>query len=495
MLKSALPVSPRRLLHKQRSGSRPLTPHISVRIGQNRDASTSYNPTANRLRNIFYGSTLLILAAGGYIYFTDTRSSIHRYLFPPLLRIAYPDAEDAHHATISLLKELHSLGLHPRERVSCNSDSQLSVSVFGHRLANPIGISGGLDKDAKVPDALFALGPAIVEVGGVTGRPQEGNERPRVFRVPSEQAIINRYGLNSEGADAVAARLRQRLREFAYSYGLGFGEKAEGFVLDGGAGVPPGSLTAGRLLAVQIAKSKATPEHDLDAVVKDHVYCVEQLGRYADILVVNVSSPNTPGLRSLQSKDPLTKILGAVVEAANAVPRRTKPAVMVKVSPDEDSQAQVEGICEAVWASGVDGVIVGNTTKLRPEPLLQGHGLSRNEVEAMREQGGFSGPHLFDRTVHLVKMYRQILDQGPRSSEPSKDSRDGESKAVTKAVNKCQKTLFASGGITNGKQAMQVMNAGASVAMIYTTLVYNGAGTVSRIKEEMRKNLEPVSKQ
>ena len=193
--------------------------------------------------------------------------------------------------------------MHPRERqngvvVVGNSGStgqeekgrrgDLSIEVFGHILDNPIGTSAGIDKHADIPDALLALGPAIVELGGATPDPQSGNPRPRVFRLPSQQGLVNRYGLNSEGADDMAMRLRKRVRAFAIQMGLGNDEEAEQAVLNGQAGVPRGSLTKGKLLAVQIAKNKVTDEKDVDAVKRDYVYCVERLGRYADIIVVNV---------------------------------------------------------------------------------------------------------------------------------------------------------------------------------------------------------------
>lgn len=441
-----------------------------------RNASTAAAPST-RIRNFIYGSSFILVVSFGYAYATDTRASIHRYIVPKVVHFLYPDAEDAHQVTTSMLKELHIFNLHPRERRE--DGKALSVEIFGQRLTNPIGISGGLDKHADIPDALFALGPSIVEIGGVTPRPQEGNVRPRVFRIPSEEAIVNRYGLPSEGADVMALRLRQRVRKFAYNLGLGIDQASEQKVLDGGAGVPPGSLTPGRMLAVQIAKNKNTSDN-IEDVVADHVYCTEKLGKYADILVVNVSSPNTPGLRSFQAKESLTKILSAVVDTAQAVQRQSKPLVMVKVSPDEDSNTQVQGICDAVWASGVDGVIVGNTTKFRPQHTLEDP-LPYKEAVAIREQGGYSGPQLFDRTLNLIETYRKTLDKGPRedaiNSVQEKDSTTSQ-----------RKVIFASGGIVNGQQAKQVLDAGASVAMVYTTLVYNGAGTISRIKDELQRS-------
>lgn len=567
-----------------------------------RNASTSSNPPLNRARNLIYGSAAVAAVTLGFLYVTDTRASVHEHIAPPVLRLLFPDAEDAHHAGTRALKELYTFSAHPRERGAGDSDGKLSIEAFGHVLANPIGISGGLDKNAEIPDPLFALGPAVVEVGGITPLPQAGNPQPRVFRITSQNALINRYGLNSEGADVVAMRLRQRVREYAYSHGFGMDENAERLVLDGQSGVPPGSLVPGRLLAVQIAKNKLTSDTDLDAVVWDHVYCVDRLGKYADILVVNVSSPNTPGLRTLQSKKPLTQILSAVVNAANAVDRKTKPVVMVKVSPDEDSETQIQGIVDAVYESGVGGVIVGNTTMKRPAAIPAGYVLPEKDGRALLESGGYSGPQLFSRTKELVIKYRKALDEGPSEdipepppSNPSKpaaipapSSPEPESSVVekieasvkrdeanlkpmddksatgqgdrgrelhtglelperssenhpiirlpernspltssdnktsdvpapvaintqtpsehsdpvpapqvsgrSKAFATAPKVIFASGGITTGEQALEVLNAGASVAMMYTGIVYGGVGTVGRVKSEMRKAIDSQSK-
>lgn len=546
---------------------------------------------ATRFKNLIYGTALIISGSFLYLYASDTRAGIHQYLVPPFIRTFFPDAEDAHHFGNNALKALYAFGLHPRERGNPDAAGDLRVEVFGHVLDNPIGTSAGLDKNAEVVDPILAFGPGLVEVGGITPRPQEGNDKPRVWRIPSQNAIINRYGLNSEGADSVAVRLRLRLRQFAYDIGLGLDPEAERQVLDGEVGVPPGSHVPGRLLAVQVAKMKGTPDNDIDAIAKDYTDAVDKLARYADILVVNVSSPNTPGLRALQASEPLTKILSAVVDTAKQTQRKTKPAVMVKVSPDEDSEEQVRGICAAVWASGVDGVIVGNTTKKRPDVLPQGYLLPEKEAQIMLEMGGYSGPQLFDRTVSLVKKYRTTLDQGPQEANPPKQveapklsppqeaakqpsvdaagspdaptfaekvsaslerdekhlkpqtpEAEAESKqpllkiperhssdatvpqgkvldaaasaadtvtsAVTSAVSSLsgttpskipeeaqykEKVIFATGGITNGKQALEVLNAGASVAFVYTALIYGGAGTISRIKKEMREEIKSKS--
>ncbi|KAI1739488.1 hypothetical protein F4680DRAFT_448866 [Xylaria scruposa] len=495
-------------------------PRISSQRASSTSSSTTTGPSVGSgVRTAAFVTGLTLSGVAVYIYTTDTRAFFHRYVVPPLLRFMYPDAEEAHNAAVSSMKNLYNLNLHPRERASvlaANGEPDISVSVFGTHLANPIAISAGLDKHAEIPDALFALGASIVEVGGCTPRPQEGNPKPRMFRVPGIDGLINRYGLNSRGADNMAMRLRERVRRFAKSMGLD-----ELGVLNGEAGVPPGSLLPGRMLLVQIAKNKETDESNVDAVTKDYVYCVQQLGRYADVLVVNVSSPNTPGLRDLQAVEPLTKLLSAVVDEARKTDRKAKPRVMVKVSPDEDEESQMEGIVQAVWASGVDGVIVGNTTKRRTGIIPPGVGITPKEQMTLTETGGYSGPMMLGRTVDLVKRYRKMLDgQSWREHVQEKKVVDEAVDASIAGIDDTitgipkeglaakpevsntpstgntteQKVIFATGGITNGRDALRVLNAGASIAMVYTGLVYGGAGTITRMKDEIKKEVNDTSK-
>ncbi|KAK4548271.1 hypothetical protein LTR36_010141 [Oleoguttula mirabilis] len=565
-----------------------LTSHL--RTAQRFQSTTA--SAGSRVSSWIYSTVAVLTVGFGYLYITDTRASIHQWFVVPTLRLLHADPEEAHHAGIRYIKGLYNFNLHPRERGNHDQElGDLKVEVFGHVLDNPIGTSAGIDKNAEIPSPLLALGPAIVEVGGATPHPQEGNPQPRVFRIPSQNAFINRYGLNSEGVEHVAMQLRERVRQFAYNNGLGLDPESERIVLDGEAEVPPGSLVPGKLLAVQVAKNKTTPDNDIDAVARDYVICVEHLAKYADIIVVNVSSPNTPGLRDLQATGPLTAILSAVVDATKATQRKTKPAVMVKVSPDEDSDAQIDGICTAVWSSGVDGVIVGNTTKKRPDSIPVGYIMPAREEKLLMEMGGYSGPQMFNRTLDLVKRYRTKLDQGPaddtppsapvtapakseapspkpstptsasssldpdpadasvqrdlqnlkpRTSEADKASQqpliklperhsssDLESsgqvfepssvKSVATAIappptpappstasnppeppssasrSSSQpkdfepKVIFATGGITNGEQCLEILNAGASVCQIYTAMMYGGVGTVTRMKREMRE--------
>ena len=315
----------------------------------------------------------------------------------------------------------------------------------------------------------------VVLLGGITPKPQKGNPRPRVFRLASQEGIINRYGLNSEGAEAVAAKLRERVMRYARRNGFG----DEDGVLNGAAGVPPGSLQRGKLLAVQVAKQETTPDGDIDAVRDDYVFGTKALAKYADIIVVNVSCPNAPGYRELQRVEPLTKILSGVVKAAKGIDREMKPAVMVKVSPDEDTEEQVSSICQAVYASGVDGVIVGNTTK-RGFELLAHSRPTVTEMQNLGEVGGYSGPQLFERTVKLVGKYRRILDREgynqtntshqplvqPSNNHSTSSSSSSSSSSLSPPPQ--QKVIFCTGGIRSGEEALEVLNAGASVAQIYT---------------------------
>ncbi|KAI3556816.1 dihydroorotate dehydrogenase [Colletotrichum abscissum] len=470
---------------------RPRIPsNIPRRHASTGTGSSTESQAGSGLKTGLYSIALVGSLYVSYLYVTDTRASIHA-LSPMLMRFAWSDAEDAHHAGTGMMKTLYDLGLHIRERDRTLAEHPaLATEVYGMKLSNPIGISAGLDKHADIPDALFALGAGIVEVGGCTPRPQDGNPRPRVFRVPSLDGMINRYGLNSRGADSMAITLRERVRKFARKVGA-----TEQEVLDGEAGVPAGSLLPGRLLAVQIAKNKETDQKDVNAVAQDYVYCVQRLARYADILVVNVSSPNTPGLRDLQATEPLTRLLSAVVQEARKVDRKVAPKVMVKVSPDEEEDAQIEGIVQAVCSSGVDGVIVGNTTNRRTGIVPQGVKLTVKEQKALQETGGYSGPAMYSRTLDLVGRYRKKLDAQTLQTGSAEEaaaipdvdgSLSGKLHDLIEGKDTPRKVIFATGGITNGEQALKILNAGASVAMVYTGLTYGGPGTITKIKREIK---------
>ena len=264
--------------------------------------------------------------------------------------------------------------------------------------------------------------------------------------------------MNSEGAAAVATRLRRRVLK--YGYLTGYDVEA---VLNGDAGVPPGSLIKGKLLAIQVAKQETTPKDDIEAIKEDYISGTKAVSRYADIITINVSCPNA-GYRHLQQVEPLTNILTGVVAAARQTKRKVKPAVMVKVSPDEDNEEQITNICTALCASNADGIVVGNTTvKWRPTASALGTRLSKKENAAMLERGGYSGPQMFERTLELVLRYRRILDQVAYQHTAGK--RNG-------SEIEPQKVIFCTGGITNGKQALKMLHAGCSVAQIYTGQIF-----------------------
>ncbi len=287
-------------------------------------------------------------------------------------------------------------------------DPRLAVTLWGRRFANPLGIAAGFDKNAEAPAALARLGFGFVEIGSVTPRPQAGNPRPRLFRLAADQAVINRMGFNNDGAAAVAARL-ERLRAR-------------------GLAVP---------LGVNLGKNKETAD-----AAADYALGIAALGRFADYLVINVSSPNTPGLRALQGKAEL-EALAARVRDAMAAATVTAP-LLLKVAPDLDA-ADLADIA-AVALARFDGLIVSNTTVTRPESLRSAQ---KNQT------GGLSGRPLFDpATAVLAHLFR--LTQG-------------------------RLPLVGVGGIEDAATAYAKLRAGASLLQLYSALVYQGPALVGRI--------------
>ncbi|XP_074864533.1 dihydroorotate dehydrogenase (quinone), mitochondrial isoform X2 [Carettochelys insculpta] len=307
------------------------------------------------------GGTLLCttwLAAVGEERFYAER------LMPALQRLLGPEA--AHTLAIRLL----SLGLAPR--VAMHDPAMLEVSLLGRRFRNPVGLAAGFDKHGEAVDGLYKLGFGFVEVGSVTPLPQEGNPKPRVFRLPEDQAVINRYGFNSHGHAAVERRLRGRQRAQ-----LQFTE----------AGMP---------LGINLGKNKESTD-----AVADYVAGVRTLGPLADYLVVNVSSPNTPGLRQLQGRAELRHLLAKVLEERDGLKCEHKPAVLVKIAPDLSAQDKRD-IASVVTELGVDGLVVTNSTTSRPSSL-------RGSLRS--EPGGLSGRPLRALSTQAIReMY--ALTQG-----------------------------------------------------------------------------------
>lgn len=312
------------------------------------------------------------------------------------------DPETAHGLTIRALKS----GLAPRNR---QPDSpSLAVTVWGRTLPNPIGLAAGFDKNAEVPDAMLGLGFGFVEVGSVTPKPQEGNPRPRLFRLGEDRGVINRMGFNGEGLNAVRARLSARHRQ--------------GFV------------------GVNVGANK-------DSIKRkdDYVTCAAALAPYADYLVCNVSSPNTPGLRNLQGRLQLADLLKRVQDAIAAKP----VPLLVKIAPDatDHDLDDVVAVCRDLR---MDGIIVGNTTVERPASLK-----SARRTEA----GGLSGAPLMALSTDVLRKTAQRVER--------------------------QFPLIGTGGVGSGADAYAKIRAGATLVQLYSMLVYEGPPLIRRIKDEL----------
>ncbi|XP_012585875.1 PREDICTED: dihydroorotate dehydrogenase (quinone), mitochondrial isoform X2 [Condylura cristata] len=299
------------------------------------------------------------------------------------------------------------------------------VKILGHKFRNPVGIAAGFDKHGEAVDGLYKMGFGFVEIGSVTPKPQEGNPRPRVFRLPEDQAIINRYGFNSHGLSVVEHRLRARQQMQT-------------------------KLTEDGLpLGINLGKNKTS----VDAA-SDYAEGVRVLGPLADYLVVNVSSPNTAGLRSLQGKGELRRLLTKVLQEREALKGAHKPAVLVKIAPDLSVQDQ-EDIAGVVIELGIDGLIVTNTTVSRPASL---------QAALRSEMGGLSGKPLQDLSTKTIRqMY--TLTQG-------------------------RVPIIGVGGISSGQDALEKIRAGASLVQLYTALTYQGPPVVGRVKRELEALLK-----
>lgn len=327
------------------------------------------------------------------------------FIAGPLIRML--DAERAHRLAIFALRA----GLVPPR--SETADPVLAARVWGRDFANPIGLAAGFDKNAEVADAMLGCGFGFVEIGSVTLRPQAGNPRPRLFRLPEDGAVINRMGFNNEGIEVVARHLASR-RE----------RGAPGLV---GGNIGPNRDAADPAAACAEAAAILAP--------------------LVDYLVVNVSSPNTPGLRSLQRRAALNELLARVREARDGV--RMATPLLVKVAPDL-SDDECNDIASVVLASGIDGLIATNTTIERPSDLRGRH---------RGEGGGLSGRPLFARSTEVLATFSRLT--GGRLP------------------------LIGVGGVSSGADAYAKIRAGASLVQLYTALVWHGPALVGRIAAEL----------
>ncbi|KAK9455536.1 Dihydroorotate dehydrogenase-domain-containing protein [Dipodascopsis uninucleata] len=380
------------------------------------------------VRNFAINTILIVGLAAGAYYATDSRSAIHRYFIVPLLRWT-TDAETAHRFAIEAMKA----GVYPVDRSDKQTDPALEVEVFGKKLSSPIGLAAGFDKNGEAIDPLFNMGFSYVEVGSITPKPQDGNPKPRFFRLNRDQAAINRYGFNSDGHLKVLIRLRQRLHSYLSNNSIPQNH----------------ALQEGKLLGVNLGKNKTGDE------VNDYVEGIKTLGNYADILVVNISSPNTPGLRNMQNEAKLAGLLKAVVTARDTLSTPYKPPICVKIAPDL-TETEIIGIAEVVKNSGIEGVIISNTTISRPSTL-------KSSAAVVGEIGGLSGPPVKPLALATLRSLRKHI--GPDF------------------------TLIGCGGISTGKDAIEYAKAGATFIQVLTGFAYDGPGMPSRLKEEIKKEL------
>ncbi|GAA4216518.1 quinone-dependent dihydroorotate dehydrogenase [Actinocatenispora rupis] len=350
-----------------------------------------------------------------------------RLLRPALFRLGGGDAEVAHETTLRALAAVSGgdarltalWAATSRYRYQARAEPR---TVYGIRFPNPVGLAAGLDKDGRALPAWPAFGFGFVEVGTVTRHPQPGNDRPRLFRLPSSGALVNRMGFNNAGAAALADRL----------------------------------ATLGRLpvpLGISLGKSKVTP---LDEAVADYVASLRILYEHGDYFAVNVSSPNTPGLRSLQDKAQLAELLGALsAEARSLAAGRTPRPLLVKVAPDltDEALAEVLAVCAE---HGVAGVIATNTT-------LSREGVTGADRAVATQAGGLSGRPLHEQALEVVRfVHREAGDTLP---------------------------VIGVGGIGDAHGALRMLDAGASLVQLYTGFIYQGPELVRQINRAVSQTV------
>ncbi|TYP97835.1 dihydroorotate oxidase A [Sphingobacterium allocomposti] len=331
------------------------------------------------------------------------------------------DPETAHHQVTGGLRKFNRIwGAKPLlKSIYTVDDPRLKKEVFGLTFKNPVGLAAGFDKNAEYIEDMAGLGFGFIEIGTVTPRPQPGNDKPRMFRLVPDEGLINRMGFNNQGADVAAGRLKKL--------------KERKDIIIGG----------------NIGKNKTTPNEE---AVNDYIYCFNALFDYVDYFVVNVSSPNTPGLRDLQEKEPLKKILNTLQDLNHT--KYTQKPILLKIAPDL-TESQLDDIVEIVTGTGIAGVIATNTTISR-------EGL-KSDPSLVSEAGGVSGKPLTDRSTEVIR----YLATRSNGAFP----------------------IIGVGGIHSAADAIGKLNAGASLVQLYTGFIYEGPALVSRICKGILKEM------
>ncbi|XP_055608249.1 dihydroorotate dehydrogenase (quinone), mitochondrial-like [Uranotaenia lowii] len=368
----------------------------------------------NKVRS-FLKVTSLGVAAFSTFCLCKGNEKFYETVFMPAVRLIPP--ETAHQLAVLGI----GLGV---VRPNYRDPETLRTKLLNMTLSNPIGIAAGFDKHGEAVNGLHKIGFGFVEIGSVTPEPQPGNDRPRVFRLNEDKAIVNRYGFNSEGHQAVFERLQKV-------------QQANG----------ESKVTLG----INLGKNKLS-----DDAVGDYTEGIKRFSKIADYLVINISSPNTPGLRSMQNKSTLQILLSEVLKARNMLPESERKPILVKLAPDlsdEDLQEVVSVIKRKDCA--IDGLIVSNTTIERPPSL--------KSINA-GQLGGLSGAPLKERSTELIaKVYKWTGGKIP---------------------------IIGVGGVSNGQDAYEKISAGASAIQLYTALIFHGPPVVTRVKQELAQILQ-----
>jgi dihydroorotate dehydrogenase len=343
---------------------------------------------------------------------------MYKWIVRPLLFLI--DAEKIHYLVFNILKFQNKI---PGLKMLFGSifkieGAALEKELFGIKFKNPVGLAAGFDKDGKRIDELASFGFGFIEIGTLTPLPQAGNDKPRLFRLPKDQALINRMGFNNEGVNAATKHLKKRTSH----------------VIVGG----------------NIGKNKFTPNEN---AIEDYASCFEALYSYVDYFVLNISSPNTPGLRELQDKDPLRKLLMHIKQLSLSKPFY-KP-ILLKIAPDL-GQTQLDDIIEILQEAKIDGVVATNTTVSR-----EGLHTKQEEVAAIGN-GGVSGKPLTQRSTEVIRYLRQKL--GPAFP------------------------IIGVGGVMTPGDALEKLKAGADLIQLYTGFIYEGPGVVKRINKAILKS-------
>lgn len=339
--------------------------------------------------------------------------SLYKTISPLLFNIK---PETAHSLTLKAMR----LGAMPKYK-SINTPA-LEQTICGLKFPNPVGLAAGFDKNAEVIAPSFHLGFGFVEVGTVTPKPQDGNPKPRIFRAPEHKAVINRMGFPNEGMEVFKDNLEKFLSQKARPTGV---------------------------VGLNIGMNKNQKEP-----VKDYCTLIRMLAPMADYLTINISSPNTPGLRNLQKREPLIELLEAVKNERQKACRTDQPPLFVKLAPDLDDE-QIKELSETLIEGGVDGVILTNTTLDRPNYLPK---------DFREEKGGLSGQPVTEKSTNTIRKFYAYL--------------------------KGHMPIIGIGGISNAQQAYEKIKAGASLVQLYTGLIYEGPAIATNINSDLAQLIE-----